>query len=156
MASPSVKYPDSGYSGDVTGMDFSRMDELAVAADGKSTGGPAMNMNARPAISPAIGARSARFSPDGSRIAAGDLTRPEVHVLDGATLRQVALLRGAPGTPGPGNGGVVAGRSVLYAAGTYKDRADKYPVRPSYCDNVAVDTVLPAIRSWTCWRTDPT
>ena len=79
-------------------MDFSRTDELARSQRTASIAlDRAMDMNARPVISPAIGARSARFSPDGSRIAAGDLTRPEVHVLDGATLRQVALLHGAPG-----------------------------------------------------------
>ena len=143
MASPSVKYPDSGYSGDVTGMDFSRTDELAVAADGKIRLYRAMDMNARPVISPAIGARSARFSPDGSRIAAGDLTRPEVHVLDGATLRQVALLHGAPGDFGAlGTVAWSPDGSVLYAAGTYKDRADNYLVRRFLLrGNVAVDTV---------------
>ncbi len=143
MAPPPVKYPDSGYSGDVTGMDFSRTDELAVAADGKVRLYRVMNMNAKPVASPVIGARSVRFSPDGSRIAVGDLRAPEAHVLDGATLHQVILLHGARGHSGAlGTVAWSPDGAVLYAAGTYKDASDNYLVRRFLLrGNVAADTV---------------
>ena len=141
---------DSGYTSDVTWLDFDRQDRLLVTAGGKlrlyRTVRPAMAAEAAPLQSTAnLSVRSAMFSPDGTRIAAGDLTRDVVHMIDGTSLRPGSELHGTVGRQGALD--VVAWSpdgQTLYAAGTYKDASGNYLVRRWAPNGTSVDDTAAA------------
>jgi WD40 repeat protein len=129
---------DSGYRGDVTGLDFDAADRLVVAAGGQ------IRLYGRIAPEPprlafgGFAVRSVAFSPDGMRIAASDLNDDAVRLLDARSLRVIQSLRGVARGRGVFIDAAFSpdGRTV-FAAGTYKDAAGRYLIRHWALDGAA-------------------
>ena len=132
LKSQSMALEDADYPGRVTSLDFDTSGRLAVAADDNiiRVYDGALHRLAPMTLRPGARAYGIAFSADGKLLAAGDRTRPVVHLFDMRTMRFERDLDGAPGRGGsfnvvafsPDGGSVFGGGSYLDASGTVQIR----------------------------------
>jgi uncharacterized caspase-like protein len=132
LKTQSVALEDPDYPSRITSLDFDSAGRLAVAADDNTIRiyDGALHRLAPMTLRPGARAYGIAFSPDGKLLAAGDRTRPAVHLFDMRTMRFERDLDGAPGKSGSFNvvafssdgGSVFAGGSYLDATGTVQIR----------------------------------
>jgi WD40 repeat protein len=123
---------DPDYPGKITSLDFDPSGRLAVAADDNMIRlyDGALHRLAPMTLHAGARAYGIAFSPDGSRLAAGDRTRPVVHLFDMRSGRADRDLEGTPGKTGSFN--VVAFSSdgaTVFGAGSYLDAAGTVEIR---------------------------
>jgi len=132
LKTQTVALEDPDYPGKITSLDFDPSGRLAVAADDNSIRLYDGALHRLPAMSLRPGARAygIAFSADGGRLAAGDRTRPVVHLFDMKTMRFERDLEGAAGKTGSFN--VVtfsADGGAVFGAGSYLDAAGITQIR---------------------------
>jgi WD40 repeat protein len=123
---------DTNYPGKITSLDFDSSGRLAVASDDSTIQLYDSGLHRLPAMTIRPGARAygVAFSPDGTRLAAGDRARPVVYLFNMRTMRFDHDLEGAPGKSGSFN--VVAfspDGSSLFGAGSYLDSSGVVQIR---------------------------
>jgi WD40 repeat protein len=123
---------DPDYPGKITSLDFDPTGRLAVAADDNMIRLYDGALHRLPPMTLRAGARAfgIAFSPDGARLAAGDRTRPVVHLFDMHTGRADRDLEGTLGKTGSFN--VVAFSSdggTVFGAGSYLDNSGTVEIR---------------------------
>jgi WD40 repeat protein len=127
-----VALEDTDYPGKITGLDFDPSGRLAVAADDAKIRLYDGALHQLPPMTLHAGARAygIAFSPDGSRLAAGDRERPVVHLFDARTGRPERDLEGAAGKTGSFNVvAFAADGSTVFGAGSYLDAAGVLEIR---------------------------
>jgi hypothetical protein len=132
LKNQTVALEDPDYPGKITSLDFDPTGRLAVAADDNMIRLYDGALHRLPPMMLRAGARAygIAFAPDGSRLAAGDRTRPVVHLFDMRSGRTDRDLEGAPGKTGSFN--VVAFSSdggTVFGAGSYLDAAGTVEIR---------------------------
>ncbi len=132
LKTQTVALQDPDFPNRITALDFDPSGRLAVAADDNTIRlyDGALHRLPEMTLRPGARAYGIAFSPDGSRLAAGDRTRPVVHLFDMRTARFDRDLEGTTGKSGSFN--VVAfslDGSTLFAAGSYLDAAGTVEIR---------------------------
>jgi WD40 repeat protein len=132
LKTQSVALNDPDFPGKITSLDFDPSGRLAVAADDNTIRLYDGGLHRLPALTMRPGARAygIAFSPDGARLAAGDRSRPVVHLFDMRAPRFERDLEGAPGKTGSFN--VVAFSTdggTVFGGGSYLDTAGTVQIR---------------------------
>ena len=132
LKNQTVALEDPDYPGKITSLDFDPTGRLAVAADDNLIRLYDGALHRLPSMTLRVGARAygIAFSPDGARLAAGDRTRPVVHLFDMRTGRADRDLEGTPGKTGSFN--VVAFSAdggTVFGAGSYLDATGTVEIR---------------------------
>ncbi|MSP00497.1 MAG: hypothetical protein EXR07_05520 [Acetobacteraceae bacterium] len=132
LKTQTVSLEDRDYSGKITSLDFDPAGRLAVAADDNTIRVYDGAQKRLPPMTMRAGARAygIAFSPDGARLAAGDRTRPVVHLFDMRAMRFERDLEGAAGKTGSFNVVVFsADGGAVYGGGSYLDRTGIVQIR---------------------------
>ena len=132
LKSLNVALEDTDYPGKITALDFDPSGRLAVAADDNKIRLYDGALHRLPPMTMHAGARpyGIAFSPDGSRLAAGDRERPVVHLFDAKTGRLDRDLEGAAGRNGSFNVvAFAADGGTVFGAGSYLDAAGTVQIR---------------------------
>ncbi len=132
LKTQSVALDDQEFPGKITSLDFDQSGRLAVAGDDNSVRLYDGGLHRLPALTLRPGARAygVAFSPDGTRLVAGDRTKPVVHLFDMKAGRFERDLDGAPGKTGSFN--VVTfspDGGTVFGAGSYLDSAGTVQIR---------------------------
>jgi uncharacterized caspase-like protein len=141
-----VALEDPDFPGKITSLDFDQAGRLAVADDDNTIRlyDGALHRLAPMTLHAGARAYSVAFSPDGARLAAGDRTRPVVHLFDMRTMKFDRDLEGAAGKGGsfnvvafsPDGGYVFGAGSYLDAAGTVQIR--RWPLAGGAAEDIPV------------------
>jgi uncharacterized caspase-like protein len=132
LKTQTVALEDRDFPGKITSLDFDASGRLAVASDDNTIrlyDGGLHRLDAM-TLRPGARAYGIAFSPDGSQLAAGDRSRPVVHLFDMRAMRFERDLEGAAGKTGSFN--VVAfspDGGTLFGAGSYLDAAGVVQIR---------------------------
>jgi len=132
LKSLNVALEDTDFPGKITSLDFDPSGRLAVAADDNIVRLYDGALHRLPPMTMRAGARAygIAFSPDGSRLAAGDRERPVVHLFDAKTGRLDRDLEGAAGRTGSFNVvAFAADGGTVFGAGSYLDAGGTVQIR---------------------------
>lgn len=132
LKTQTVALEDPDYPGKITALDFDPSGRLAVAADDNKIRLYDGALHRLPPMTMRAGARAygLAFSPDGSRLVAGDRTRPVVHLFDMRAARFERDLEGAPGKTGSFNVvAFAADGTTVFGAGSYLDASGTVEIR---------------------------
>ena len=132
LKTQTVALQDTDFPGKITSMDFDASGRLAVASDDNTIRLYDGALHRLPPMTLRPGARAygIAFSPDGARLAAGDRTRPVVHLFDMRAMKFERDLEGMQGKTGSFN--VVAfspDGNAVFGAGSYLDAAGTVQIR---------------------------